>query len=106
MPNDVFKGQAMNRAWSILLQGCKVSNRSIALVLIKTIDWIHFMEGPHDSVPVYLGKDRGSRDAATDLVALFEAFLSDGDGNRVDPVNKKDLRSRVKGLYRARHGLE
>ncbi len=79
---------------------------SVALVAVKIIDWIHFMEGPHDSVPIHLGKDRGSRDAATDLVTLFEACLSDGDGHRLDPINKKELRSRVKGIYRTCHGLE
>lgn len=78
-----------------------MSGGSIALVVIKVINWIHPMAGPHDPVPINLGKDRGSRYAATDLVALFKAFLRDGNGNRVDTINKKELRSGVKGFYRA-----
>ena len=90
----------------MFFQGRKVSRGPITLVLIKTIDWIHLVTGPHDPVPINLGKNRGSRDAATDLVTLFQAFLFDRDGNRVDAINEENVRLRVKNRYRPGHGLQ
>jgi len=91
---------------TIFLDGLKVFFRAIPLVLGEIVLRVLIMVGNHQSVAGDFGHDGCGGDAEASLVTFGDGLLREGEAERLDSIDQKEIRRLRKFFYRQLHRFQ